>query len=55
MEGSVIDTLVEASQSDLRQVLNMLSTWRLSKEAMTFEDGKQLWVYGLLSYIDAVF
>jgi len=42
LDGTVIDTLIQASQSDLRQVLNMLSTWKLSKNSMTYEDGKQL-------------
>ncbi|KAG7562255.1 hypothetical protein FFLO_02341 [Filobasidium floriforme] len=42
LEASALDTLIESSQSDLRQVLNMLSTWRLSKQAMSFEDGKSL-------------
>lgn len=42
LDGQVLDTLIQSSQSDLRAVLNMLSTWRLSKSAMTFDEGKRL-------------
>jgi len=40
--ANVIDQLVQGAQSDIRQVLNMLSTWRLSNDAMDFDDGKGL-------------
>jgi replication factor C subunit 1 len=40
--ANVIDQLVAGSQSDIRQVLNMLSTWRLSSNTMTFDEGKTL-------------
>ncbi|KAG9317062.1 putative DNA replication factor C, large subunit [Chiua virens] len=40
--ANVIDQLITGSQSDIRQVLNMLSTWRLSNDTMTFDEGKQL-------------
>jgi len=33
---------VVGAQSDIRQVLNMLSTWKLSSDAMDFDDGKNL-------------
>lgn len=41
---NVIEQLINGSQSDIRQVLNMLSTWKLSKGSMDFEESKQLYV-----------
>ncbi|KAF8122796.1 replication factor RFC1 C terminal domain-containing protein [Boletus edulis] len=40
--ANVVDQLITGSQSDIRQVLNMLSTWRLSSNTMTFDEGKDL-------------
>ncbi|KAF8554964.1 DNA replication factor C, large subunit [Imleria badia] len=40
--ANVVDQLIAGSQSDIRQVLNMLSTWRLSSNTMTFDEGKEL-------------
>ncbi|KAJ7283158.1 replication factor RFC1 C terminal domain-containing protein [Mycena rebaudengoi] len=40
--ANVLDQLVAGSQSDIRQVLNMLSTWRLSSDTMTHDEGKAL-------------
>ncbi|KZT13273.1 DNA replication factor C, large subunit [Laetiporus sulphureus 93-53] len=40
--ANVIDQLIEGAQSDIRQVLNMLSTWKLSSSAMDFDEGKRL-------------
>ena len=40
--ANVVDQLVEGAQSDIRQVLNMLSTWRLSSDTMGFDDSKAL-------------
>lgn len=42
--ANVVDQLIAGSQSDIRQVLNMLSTWRLSSDSMTFDEGKELCV-----------
>lgn len=39
-----LDQLVAASQSDIRQVLNMLSTWKLNKKDMNFDESKNLCV-----------
>ena len=41
--ANVIDQLVLGSQSDIRQVLNMLSTWKLSSDSMDFDEGKNLY------------
>ncbi|KAG6830854.1 hypothetical protein H0H87_006914 [Tephrocybe sp. NHM501043] len=40
--ANVIDQLVAGAQSDIRQVLNMLSTWKLSSDSMDFDEGKNL-------------
>lgn len=43
--ANVIDQLISGAQSDIRQVLNMLSTWRLSSDTMDFDEGKDLYVF----------
>ncbi|CAA7269165.1 unnamed protein product [Cyclocybe aegerita] len=40
--ANVVDQLINGAQSDIRQVLNMLSTWKLSNDAMDFDEGKNL-------------
>ncbi|KXN91146.1 Replication factor C subunit 1 [Leucoagaricus sp. SymC.cos] len=40
--ANVIDQLIQGTQSDIRQVLNMLSTWKLSSDKMDFDEGKAL-------------
>ncbi|KIY43891.1 DNA replication factor C, large subunit [Fistulina hepatica ATCC 64428] len=40
--ANVMDQLITGAQSDIRQVLNMMSTWKLSSDAMGFDEGKQL-------------
>ncbi|TRM68134.1 replication factor RFC1 C terminal domain-containing protein [Schizophyllum amplum] len=40
--ANVIDQLIAGSQSDIRQVLNMMSTWKLSSDTIDFDQGKQL-------------
>jgi len=40
--ANVLDQLVAGSQSDIRQVLNMMSTWKLSSNTMNFDEGKHL-------------
>jgi replication factor C subunit 1 len=40
--ANVVDQLIQGSQSDIRQVLNMLSTWKLSSRKMDFDEGKAL-------------
>ncbi|KAG8738955.1 hypothetical protein FRC12_016486, partial [Ceratobasidium sp. 428] len=40
--SNVLDQLVAGAQSDIRQVLNMLSTWKLSHDSMDFDEGKEL-------------
>ncbi|KAF9206942.1 hypothetical protein BGZ49_001536 [Haplosporangium sp. Z 27] len=40
--ANVLDKLVSGSQSDIRQVLNMLSTWSLTKQEMNYDEGTAL-------------
>ncbi|WVQ80305.1 hypothetical protein IAT38_002410 [Cryptococcus sp. DSM 104549] len=40
--ANVVDELVKGVNSDIRQVLNMLSTFKLGKSEMDFDEGKQL-------------
>ncbi|WWC66667.1 uncharacterized protein I206_100571 [Kwoniella pini CBS 10737] len=40
--ANVVDELVKGANSDIRQVLNMLSTFKLSKDQMDFDEGKEL-------------
>ncbi|UZJ54350.1 hypothetical protein CBS101457_003670 [Exobasidium rhododendri] len=43
IKPEVMDQLVQAAQSDIRLVINMLSTWALDKRgSMNFDEGKQL-------------
>jgi replication factor C subunit 1 len=42
---NVVDQLVNSAQSDIRLVLNMLSTWKLSNDTMDFDEGKALCVF----------
>jgi DNA polymerase III delta prime subunit len=41
--ANVLEQLITGAQSDIRQILNMLSTWKLSKGDMTFDESKQLY------------
>ena len=40
--GEVMTQLIEAAQSDIRSVINMLSTWKLSNDSMDFDESKAL-------------
>ncbi|KZT62466.1 DNA replication factor C, large subunit [Calocera cornea HHB12733] len=40
--ANVVDQLVNGVQCDIRQVLNMLSTWKLSQDDMDFDEAKTL-------------
>ncbi|KAK4704443.1 replication factor C subunit 1, partial [Phenoliferia sp. Uapishka_3] len=42
VDGKVMDQLVAGSHSDIRQIVNMLSTWRLGARAMDFDEGKKM-------------
>ncbi|KAJ5702993.1 Replication factor C subunit 1 [Penicillium malachiteum] len=38
----VLDSLIEGTHADIRQVINMLSTAKLSQESLDFDQGKQM-------------
>ncbi|KAI0285111.1 DNA replication factor C large subunit [Russula aff. rugulosa BPL654] len=40
--ANVVDELITGVGSDIRQVLNMLSTWKLHNDSMDYEEGKML-------------
>ena len=40
--ANVVDELITGVGSDIRQVLNMLSTWKLDNDTMDYEQGKML-------------
>jgi len=41
---TVVDELVRGANSDIRLVLNMLSTYKLRDSEMDFDQGKELYV-----------
>lgn len=41
---NVIDQLVEGTHADIRQIINMLSTYSTTQSSMTFDQGKDLLV-----------
>ena len=49
LPGNVIDQLVEGTRADIRQIINMLSTYKTTATKMSFEESKNLWV-PLISY-----
>ncbi|KAJ3084849.1 hypothetical protein HDU99_001925 [Rhizoclosmatium hyalinum] len=42
LKFNVVDTLVKSTQSDIRQILNMLSTYRLQSQELSFDQSRQL-------------
>ncbi|VDC01871.1 unnamed protein product [Peniophora sp. CBMAI 1063] len=42
LPANVVDQLIQGVNSDIRQVLNMLSTWKLSSNTMDFDESKAL-------------
>ncbi|GAA5961951.1 hypothetical protein JCM8115_001625 [Rhodotorula mucilaginosa] len=42
LEQGVVDQLVAGSQSDIRQIINMLATYKLGAKAMNFDASKKL-------------
>jgi replication factor C subunit 1 len=42
LKPAVIDQLVEGTRADIRQIINMLSTYRTTSSTMTFEDSRDL-------------
>lgn len=42
VEPNAIDQLVESSHNDLRQIINMLSTYKLSQDRLNYDQAKAL-------------
>ncbi|KAJ9118684.1 hypothetical protein QFC22_003904 [Naganishia vaughanmartiniae] len=42
IDSNSVDALVASTQADIRQILNLLSTWKLSRADMSFEESKEL-------------
>jgi replication factor C subunit 1 len=42
LQRPVLDALIEGSNSDIRQIINMLSTAKLDRQSMEFDDGKAM-------------
>ncbi|GAA6060829.1 hypothetical protein JCM10212_005247 [Sporobolomyces blumeae] len=42
IDGKVVDQLVQGSQSDIRQIVNMLATYKLGAKAMDYDQSKHL-------------
>ena len=42
MDKTVSDQLVNGTNSDIRQIINLLSTWKLGSSALSFDDTKKL-------------
>ncbi|KAJ1925264.1 DNA replication factor C complex subunit Rfc1 [Tieghemiomyces parasiticus] len=40
LNPNAVDQLVQSTHNDLRQILNLLSTYRLSQDAMSYDQGK---------------
>jgi hypothetical protein len=48
--ANVVDELITGVGSDIRQVLNMLSTWKLHNDTMGFDEGKMLYASFICLY-----
>ena len=48
LPANVVDQLIQGVNSDIRQVLNMMSTWKLSSNTMDFDESKALYAVYLI-------
>jgi replication factor C subunit 1 len=44
LQPQVVDQFVEGTHADIRQILNLLSTYRLSREQLSFDESKKVYV-----------
>ena len=44
IEPNAIDQLVDSTRNDIRQIINILSTYRLAQDQMTFDQAKVVYV-----------
>ncbi|CAJ0647212.1 4967_t:CDS:10 [Entrophospora sp. SA101] len=42
ISGNVVDAIIKGTNTDIRQVMNLLSCWKLSENSIDFDQGKQL-------------
>lgn len=42
ISSNAVDELVSATHNDIRQIINILSTYRLNQEDMTFDQAKKV-------------
>lgn len=42
IQPNAIDELVQATRNDLRQIINILSTYRISKSSLNYDEAKLL-------------
>ena len=42
VQPNAIDQLIEATNNDLRQVINLLSTYKLAQDSLQYDDAKAL-------------
>jgi len=54
LQPQVVDQLVEGTHSDIRQILNLLSTYRLSREQLGFDESKKVYLPYLIVSNDSV-
>jgi hypothetical protein len=55
IQPTVIEQLISSTQSDIRQLLNVLSTWRLSQLSMSFDQGKEMYAFVTTAdYVDLI-
>ncbi|CAJ0824438.1 15635_t:CDS:10 [Entrophospora sp. SA101] len=42
ISGNVVDAIIKGTNTDIRQVMNLLSCWKLSEDSIDYNQGKQL-------------
>ncbi|CAJ0869991.1 3413_t:CDS:10 [Entrophospora sp. SA101] len=42
INGNVVDEIIKGTTTDIRQVMNLLSCWKLSEDSIDYNQGKQL-------------
>jgi replication factor C subunit 1 len=54
LPANVIDQLVEGTRADIRQIINMLSTYKTTATTMSFDESKNLyevpWIFAYCLY-----
>ena len=52
LQPNVIDQFVEGTRGDIRQILNLLSTYRLSRTNLSFDESKKVYFPSLRLVFD---